>query len=244
MLLACNDLTVSYHRHPAVHHLTCQFKLGTTTAIIGPNGAGKTTLIKALLGEIEPDSGRITMHGILRKDIAYLPQIHNIDNMLPLTVADVVLLGSWYTMGLFHEVSAAAESQLGYCLAQVGLTGFNRRYIHELSKGQLQRVLLAKIIMQQASIIILDEPFNAMDMTTVAHLLELIRSWQKQGKTVNAVLHDLHQVAKYFEYTMVLASRLVVYDKTTTVLTDPRLKDAYASRFVWHASDLCDALDA
>lgn len=232
MLLACQDLTVSYHHRTAISGISCQFKAGTTTAIIGPNGAGKSTFLSALLGQIPLDSGQVIMQNMTHKDIAYLPQSHEIDNLLPLTVEDVVLLGTWYEMGMLAAVSKESILRVNDCLSAVGLTGFNYKYVSELSKGQLQRVLLARTIMQQASVIILDEPFNALDARTIKDILGLIKLWQQQGKTIIAVLHNLTQVAAYFDYTVLLATTLIQFDTTEKVLNNPYLKDTYTTSFI------------
>jgi zinc/manganese transport system ATP-binding protein len=240
MRLACEDLTISYQRHPALHHITCELKLGVTTAIIGPNGAGKSTFLKAILGEVRPETGRVVIQGLARCDIAYLPQINTIDHNLPLTVGDVVSLGNLYKIGLFNKTSKDDDIIINDALNQVGLSGFNLRYVHELSSGQLQRVLLARVIVQQAKVIILDEPFNALDSKTIADMLSIIKSWQQDGKTVIAVLHDLTQVANNFDYTMLLAKELVAYDVTQNVLRNDTLKRAYSHNFMWlDNNDLC-----
>ncbi|HMT02371.1 MAG TPA: ABC transporter ATP-binding protein [Burkholderiales bacterium] len=239
MQLACKNLTVSYHHHPAIHHLTCDFKIGTTTAIVGSNGAGKSTLLKAILGELKPDTGEIIIQGINKKDIAYLPQSIELDNLLPLSVSDVILLGSWHTIGLFDKVNYDSQLLVNDCLEQVGLSGFNKRFIHELSKGQLQRVYFARIIMQQASIIILDEPFNAIDSKTITDIQQIIKKWHQQGKTVIAVLHDLQQVVASFEYTLLLAKELISYDKTALVLNKENLSKAYSNNFLWLDNNFC-----
>lgn len=239
MKLACENLTISYQRNPALHHVTCDFKLGSTTAIIGPNGAGKSTLLKALLGEVRPDTGLVILRGLTRRDIAYLPQVNAIDHNLPLTVSDVVCLGNWYDIGLYGKTTLSNELSVDQALAQVGLSEFNLRYVQELSIGQLQRVLLARIIVQQAKVIILDEPFNAIDSRTVFDILKIIKNWQKEGKTVIAVLHDLTQVDNNFEYTMLLAKELIAYDLTPKVLCNNVLKRAYTHNFMWLEGDLC-----
>ncbi len=241
MQLSCDNLTVSYRRHPAIHHLTCQFKMGETTAIVGPNGAGKSTLLKAILGEVKPDTGNVIWNGISPQDIAYLPQHSEIDNSVPLSVADVVLLGSWYQIGLLGRVDNNLNKRVDNSLEQVGLAGFNQRYITELSRGQLQRVLFARTIMQQANVILLDEPFNAMDSKTIDTLLHIIHLWKQEGKTIIAVLHDLYQVNTSFDYTMLLATKLISYGKTNTVLTRENLTQAYAHNFNWIDDiDLCE----
>ena len=241
MQLSCDNLTVSYRRHPAIHHLTCKFNIGETTAIVGPNGAGKSTLLKSLLGEIKPDTGKIIWDGISNRDIAYLPQYNEIDNSVPLSVADVVLLGSWYKIGLLGKIDVNLNIKVDEALAMVGLSGFNNRYIAELSRGQLQRVLFARTIIQQAQVILLDEPFNAMDSKTIDTLLHIIHMWKQNGKTIIAVLHDLYQVNTSFDYTMLLATKLIAHGKTNNVLTRDNLMQAYSHNFNWVDNiDLCE----
>lgn len=233
MKIICENLSVSYLQHTAIHHINCAIKMGTTTAIIGPNGAGKTTLVKAILGELAPNTGRVILENIKKEDMAYLPQIMSLDSSLPFTVEDVVLLGSWYHIGNFGPITSVILSRVNYCLAAVGLEGFNKRYTSELSRGQLQRVMLARVLMQSAQIIILDEPFNAMDAKTIDDILCLIKTWQNEGKTIIAVLHDLYHVEKYFEYTLLLAKELRAYDKTSAILSSRLLKESYMHNFSW-----------
>ena len=240
MRLACEDVTVSYHRHPVLHHISLDMKLGTTTAIVGPNGAGKSTLLRAILGEIKLDTGRVILDGLACSEIAYLPQVNTIDYNLPLTVDDVVSLGNWYRIGLFGGLNEQNKTLVNDALSQVGLSGFNLRCIQELSSGQLQRVMLARIIVQQAKVIVLDEPFNALDSVTISDMLNIIKNWQQTGKTVIAVLHDLEQVANNFEYTILLAKELIAYDKTSKVLQPQILSRAYKNNFMWlDTNELC-----
>lgn len=240
--IACQNLTISYHRHPVVHHVDVEFKIGATNAIIGPNGAGKSTLLKAILGELKAESGKVIVDGFLSSDIAYLPQVTDIDLSLPLMVEDVLLLGLLYRIGLCKGPLKDTDQMIENSLAQVGMLGFRKRYIDELSRGQLQRVLLARVIMQSAKVIILDEPFNTMDSRTVDDLLQLICKWQRdEGKTVIAVLHDLQQVACNFDYTLLIAQELIAFGKTQDVLSRNNLEQAYKSSFMWlNENELCD----
>lgn len=236
--LGFENLTVSYHRHPAIHHLNAMFNLGTTTAIIGPNGGGKSTLLKTLIGEVKAETGRVIKSGVSAKDIAYLPQFTQIDDSLPMQVEDAVLLGLWYQMGLFGGIKSEVKAQVSSALKLVGLSGFEKRYLSELSRGQLQRVLFARIVMQDAPIVLLDEPFNAVDSKTIEDLLGLINKWHNQGKTVIAVLHDLTQVVNTFEYSLLVAKNLIAYDKTQLVLTNSNLQRAYASNLGWMGNNM------
>lgn len=242
MKLACRDLTISYNRHPVVHHVDYEFCIGSATAIIGPNGAGKSTLLKAILGEVKPETGRVILSGFDLAHIAYMPQYNEIDNSLPLTVSEVVLLGAWHHMGLFASIPKKMVERVSFCLNEVGLSGFEKRSVAELSKGQLQRVLFARIIMQDAQLIFLDEPFNNMDMRTIATLLDIINNWKFQGRTVIAVLHDLAQVANSFDKTVLLAKHLIAAGETKNVLTNANINQAYAHNLNWFnvAPDICE----
>jgi zinc/manganese transport system ATP-binding protein len=219
MHIACKNLTISFDRHPVIHHLNCEFKMSNSTAIIGTNGAGKSTLLKAIIGQIKPESGEVSLANIQYSDIAYLPQINQLDLSIPLTVEDLILLGSWYDIGLFKKPNNDTIAKINDALIEVGLDNFNKKYLNELSSGQLQRVLFAKIILQNSKIIILDEPFNAIDTETTTDLLNLLKKWQQQeNKTIIAVLHDMTQVKKHFNYTLFLSKQFSLYAATEAIL--------------------------
>ncbi|MDP3888116.1 zinc ABC transporter ATP-binding protein AztA [Hydrogenophaga sp.] len=213
-----HDLTLGYDRHPAVHHLSLRIAPGSLLALVGPNGAGKSTLIKALAGELRPISG--TLHGLTGPRIAWLPQHSELDRSFPVTVRDMVALGLWHRVGAFGRFSAEHRRLCDEALAAVGLTGFEQRSLDALSGGQLQRALFARLILQDAPVVLLDEPFAAVDNRTSADLLALLHRWQRQGKTVIVVLHDLAQVRAHFPFTLLLARELVAYGPTAEVLTD------------------------
>jgi zinc/manganese transport system ATP-binding protein len=213
-----HDLTLGYDRHPAVHHLSLRIAPGSLLALVGPNGAGKSTLIKALAGELRPISG--TLHGLTGPRIAWLPQHSGLDRSFPVTVRDMVALGLWHRVGAFGRFSAEHRRLCDEALAAVGLTGFEQRSLDALSGGQLQRALFARLILQDAPVVLLDEPFAAVDNRTSADLLALLHRWQRQGKTVIVVLHDLAQVRAHFPFTLLLARELVAYGPTAEVLTD------------------------
>jgi zinc/manganese transport system ATP-binding protein len=215
--------------------------VGHTNAIIGPNGAGKSTLLKTILGEIAPDEGTVNIHGISRAEIAYLPQIHELDNSIPFTVYDLICLGLLYKIGINDGVGYSNQQKIDEALQMVGLFGYQQRYIHELSRGELQRVLMAKIIVQNAKVIILDEPFNAMDSRTIAEILNLIQLWRKQNKTVIAVLHDIQQVITNFEYSLLLAHQMIAFGKTNDVINKHNLEKAYQNNFSAQTNELCDS---
>lgn len=237
MLISCQDLTVSYDGHPAIHHVSCGIERDKITAIIGPNGAGKSTLLKAFLGLVKVDTGNIKLNDLCSSDMAYLPQITTINSLIPLQVLDVVCVGALKSIN--YKISAHDVKMAQECLELVGLKGFEGRYITDLSKGQLQRVLFAKIIMQKSKVIFLDEPFNAIDTKTTQDLLRLLVNLKAQGTTIVLVLHDLLQVEECCDNAILLASELVAYGQISEVLSQENLKAAYNTNFIW-SSDICN----
>lgn len=224
-MLKLNNLTVTYQRHPALHHVNVGFETGSLTAIAGPNGAGKSTMLKSILGLIDCDSG--TIQAAVHADkIAYLPQQAHIDVTFPITVLDCILLGYWKKVGLGKSITTAQVAKAEAALAAVGLSGFNRRVISSLSVGQLQRVLFARILVQDASLILLDEPFNAIDARTTKDLLKIIQQWHAEGRTVIAVLHDHAQIRQYFPQCVLLARHLIASGNTDDVLCHSNLHKA------------------
>ncbi|MDR3517219.1 MAG: metal ABC transporter ATP-binding protein [Azospirillaceae bacterium] len=218
------NLTVAYDRHPAVHHVDGHFAPGSLTAIVGPNGAGKSTLLKTIVGLLTPTEGRVQCDSAnLRRQLAYLPQQAEIDRSFPITVGDTVAAGAWRDIGALGGVSAAIRRSITEALAAVGLDGFARRSIGSLSAGQFQRVLFARLLLQSAPVILLDEPFTAIDARTTADLLALVQRWHGESKTIIAVLHDFDQVRQYFPQTLLLARQLIGWGPTAQVLTPANL---------------------
>lgn len=231
--LSLDNLTVCYDRHPAVHHLSGAFANGSLTAIVGPNGAGKSTLLKAIMGLLPATTGRIDHAALKRSDIAYLPQQAQIDRQFPITVLDVVLLGHWRRIGPLGAVTAELESRAVAALAAVELADFRRRPIRSLSAGQFQRVLFARMLLQDARLILLDEPFTAIDTRTMADLLDVVRAWHAEQRTVIAVLHDLEQVRAHFPETLLLARSGIAWGQTAQVLTPDNLRRARRMAEAW-----------
>ena len=223
--VALDDLTVSYRRHPALHHISGSFARGSMTAIIGPNGAGKSTLLKCILGLVPVDSGRIATR-VERRRIAYLPQLSEIERSFPIAVRDCVLLGYWQSAGVFGGMSDSQIERAEAALRAIGLDGFGTRPIGSLSAGQFQRVLFARMLLQDADLILLDEPFNAIDAKTTAALLDVIQSWHREQRTIIAVLHDYDQVRRYFPRALLLAREAIAWDDTNMVLTAANLRQA------------------
>jgi zinc/manganese transport system ATP-binding protein len=235
-MLRVSDLTVAYDRHPAVHHLDGVFASGSLTAIVGPNGAGKSTLLKTLVGLKRPASGSVDLGGLKSRDIAYLPQAAELDLHFPITVADVVLMGRWSAFGAFGGASRAMRDRAARALEAVGLDGFAERVVGTLSVGQLQRALFARLMLQDASLILLDEPFSAIDAKTTADLLDLVRRWHDEKRTVIAVLHDLPLVRAHFPSTLLLARECLGWGATSDVLTPANLDRARSVAEAWDES--------
>ena len=174
-------MTLGYGRHPAVHHLQGEIAPGSLTAIVGPNGAGKSTLLKGVVGSLKPLSGRIALSTGARTRIAYLPQASELDRSFPISIYDLVAMGLWSTSGLFGGIGSKDRARIEEAIAAVGLSGFENRAIGTLSGGQMQRALFARLLLQDASLILLDEPFTAIDAKTTADLLALVRRWHDGG---------------------------------------------------------------
>ena len=224
--LRFRDLTLGYDRHPAVHHLDGAVQTGSLLAIVGPNGAGKSTLFKGIVGALKPLAGGIERDGLDPRDIAYLPQAAEIDRSFPINVYDMVAMGLWRSKGLFGGISAKDHAAIEAGIAAVGLTGFEQRSIGTLSGGQMQRMLFARLLVQDARMIVLDEPFNAIDAKTFADLLHLVRHWHQEQRTVLVALHDIDLVKLNFPETLLLARELVAWGPTHNVLTAENLNKA------------------
>ncbi|MBB3608575.1 ABC transporter ATP-binding protein [Rhizobium sp. BK602] len=232
-LIRLDNLTVTYERHPAVHHVSGAFAPGSLTAIAGPNGAGKSTLLKAIIGELRVAEGSIDRGQLTRNDFGYLPQAAEINRRFPISVADTVMLGAWKTSGAFGRFSREDGERARDALAAVGLSGFERRHIGSLSAGQFQRVLFARLLLQDARVILLDEPFTAIDQRTTRDLLDIVLRWHDDGRTVIAVLHDFEQVRAHFPETLLIARELVGWGKTQDVMSPANLIRARAMAESW-----------
>jgi zinc/manganese transport system ATP-binding protein len=232
--LSFEDLTLGYNRHPAVHHLSGEVGEGALLAVIGPNGAGKSTLFRGIVGMLNPLAGFIRRNGVSARDIAYLPQVVEIDRSFPIPVFDFVAMGLWSRRGAFGAIGGADRAAVEAALRAVGLTGFETRPIGTLSGGQMQRILFARLVLQDARVIVLDEPFNAIDARTSADLLALVRRWHAEQRTVLAALHDLEIVRRHFPSTLLLAREAVAWGATAEVLSADNLMKA---------RQMCEAFD-
>ena len=212
-------LTLGYDQHPAVHQLHGEIAEGSLTAIVGPNGAGKSTVLKGVVGTLRPLHGRVVLGELTRNEIAYLPQQSDIDRSFPIAVADLVGMGLWREVGGFAGFRAIHHTRVAEAISAVGLDGFEARPIGSLSGGQVQRALFARLLLQDARLVLLDEPFTAVDARTMADLIGVVRRWHGEGRTVLAVLHDHDTVRSHFPRTLMLARELVAHGPTDQVLT-------------------------
>jgi zinc/manganese transport system ATP-binding protein len=227
------DVTLGYDRHPAVHHITGGVARGELLALIGPNGAGKSTLFKGIMGEIAPLGGTIDRDDLAFRDIAYLPQQIEIDRSFPISVFDSVAMGLWREIGAWRGVDEKRKAVVEEALSALGLFDLGTRPVGSLSGGQFQRVLFARLLLQDAQLILLDEPFRAIDEKTIADLVGLIKQWHAQGRTVIAALHDLQQVRAHFPSTLILAREVVAWGETRKVLTRANLAKSRQLTEAW-----------
>jgi zinc/manganese transport system ATP-binding protein len=227
------NLTLAYQGDPAVRRLSGAFARGSLTAIVGPNGSGKSTLLKAIVGLMRPAEGEIEHVHLDRGGVAYLSQHPEIERRFPISVIDTVLLGHWRRIGWTRGVSRELRTTAERALEAVGLTGLEPRLVETLSAGQFQRVLFARVIAQDADLILLDEPFSAIDWRTSDDLLRLIETWHRERRTVAAVLHNLAQVRRHFPDTLLMARECVAWGPTQQVLAPYNLRRARHMAQAW-----------
>jgi len=238
--ISFRNLTLGYDRHPAVHHVTGEVSRGELLALVGPNGAGKSTLLKGIMGELKPLDGSIALTGIGRRDIAYLPQQIDIDRSFPISVFDCVAMGLWHEIGLLRGIDAGHKRAVTGALATLGILDLANRPVGALSGGQFQRALFARLLLQNSRLILLDEPFRAVDAPTVTDLIGLIRRWHQEGRTVIAALHDIDQVRANFDDTLLIAREVVAWGKTRDVLTWDNLAAARHAVASWEEhAEIC-----
>lgn len=220
-LISLENVTVRYGRQVALSEVSGHFHKGSLTAIAGPNGAGKSTLLKLIVGTLKPRSGRIEIAKNI--SMAYLPQATSLQHDFPLSVLQAVCTGFWSAVGNVGSITAEMKIRAGEALAEVGLRGFEERQLSSLSGGQFQRLLFARVIVQNADLILLDEPFAAVDAETTGRLIQLLLNWHRQGKTIICVLHDLLLIQKYFPDSFVLAGKCLGHGHTHKMLEEKLL---------------------
>ncbi|MGA1306851.1 MAG: metal ABC transporter ATP-binding protein [Candidatus Kapaibacteriota bacterium] len=229
-----HDLTVSYNRKPVLWGIDCDIPMQEMTAIIGPNGAGKSTLMKAMLGLIPSASGYTKFHGKnikeVRHIVSYMPQRESVDWDFPITVRQVVMMGRNQAIGLMKRPRQSDILLVSRALEQVGLESFADRQISELSGGQQQRVFLARALVQDAEIFLMDEPFAGVDTATEEMILDTLKSMKASGKTLIVIHHDLLSVSKHFDNALLLNLRKIAFGKTGDVLNDDILQETYGGK--------------
>ena len=210
------DVTVRYGWRVALEGVSGEFVSGSLTAVVGANGAGKTTLLAAIAGTVPLSGGMVDCAA--RERLAYLPQMAAIDRDYPITVSELITLGGWREFGAFRSPRPAVRERAASVAETIGLAMQLKRPICEISVGELQRALFARLILQDAAVILLDEPFASIDAQTISVLLEQVRRWHQEGRTVVTVLHDLDLVRAHFPRTLVLARRCVAWGTTEAAL--------------------------
>jgi manganese/zinc/iron transport system ATP- binding protein len=229
-----HDLTVAYRRKPVLWNIDFTLPEGKLVGLVGPNGAGKSTLIKAIMGLMPLMSGYVKIYGDSlekkRELIAYVPQRESVDWDFPTDALDVVTMGRYGKLSLFGRPSKRDKEIAMESLRKVGLADFAHRQISQLSGGQQQRVFLARALVQDASIYLMDEPFAGVDAATEKAIIELLKELKDQGKTVFVVHHDLQTVSDYFDLVMLLNMRLVKFGPTEEVFTNENLRLTYGGK--------------
>jgi zinc/manganese transport system ATP-binding protein len=222
------SISVRHGARLALEEVSGRFESGTLTAVVGPNGAGKSTLLDAMAGLIQPYRGEVICPARARNQVAYLPQQARLDRDYPVTVGEIISLGLWPGFGALRAPPATLQARVAEAAEAVGLTDLTHRRIAELSVGQMQRALFARLLLLDARVMLLDEPFSAVDARTVDALLALIARWHGEGRTIVAVVHDFDQVRAHFPSTLLLVRTSVAWGDTRSVLTDENLAKAVA----------------
>ena len=232
--LDVRDLTVAYREKPVLWDVDLTVPPGVLLAIVGPNGAGKTTFIKAVLGLVDVAAGEVRIFGEpydrQRRRVAYVPQRGSVDWDFPTTVLDVVLMGLYGRLGWFRRPGKAERAQALDALDQVGMADFRDRQISQLSGGQQQRVFLARALVQDAEVYLMDEPFQGVDAVTERAIVALLHALRARGRTVLVVHHDLQTVPEYFDHVMLLNVRKIASGPVGEAFTDEHLRMTYGGK--------------
>jgi manganese/zinc/iron transport system ATP- binding protein len=228
------DLTVAYHERPVLWDVDMSVPAGVLMAIVGPNGAGKTTLIKSILGLVQPAAGNVLILGRpyseQRREVGYVPQRGSVDWDFPTTVLDVVMMGRYGTLGWVRRPGRKERQLALEAIEKVGLTEYADRQISQLSGGQQQRVFLARALVQDAGVYLMDEPFQGVDATTERAIVTLLQELRASGRTVVVVHHDLQTVTEYFDWVTLLNIRRVASGRVSEVFTEENLRLTYGGR--------------
>ena len=234
LAVQATDVTLAYHQRPALWDVDLEVPSGVLMAIVGPNGAGKTTLLRTILGLLRPAAGRVRILGRSYREqrqlVAYVPQRSSVDWDFPTTALDVVTMGTYGRLGWVRRPGTAERGRSQAALRQVGMEAYADRQISQLSGGQQQRVFLARALVQDAEVYLMDEPFQGVDATTERAIVSLLRTLRAEGKTVVAVHHDLQTVAEYFDWVTLLNVRRIAAGPVVDVFTEENLRLTYGGR--------------
>jgi manganese/zinc/iron transport system ATP- binding protein len=229
-----NDLTVAYREQPVLWDVDLTVPAGVLMGIVGPNGAGKTTLIKAVLGLVKPAAGQVLVFGRpyaeQRRLLAYVPQRGSVDWDFPTDVLDVVMMGRYGALGWVRRAGRREREQALSALDKVGMGDYAGRQISQLSGGQQQRVFLARALVQDARIYLMDEPFQGVDAKTERAIITVLQELRRTGSTVVAVHHALQTVPEYFDWVAILNVRRIAAGPVEEVFTEENLRLAYGGR--------------
>jgi ABC-type Mn2+/Zn2+ transport system ATPase subunit len=238
--ITVKNLQVNYHQQVALESVTVELPAGKITGIIGPNGSGKTTFLKAVLGIVTPVTGSVRFFGEtldkVRQQVAYVPQRESVDWDFPISVYDVVSMGRLNPKKWWQRVGSEDLRIIRDALAQVNLTELQHRQIGQLSGGQQQRVFLARALAQQASLIVMDEPFVGVDVASQDAILKVLQTLRDEGKSIVIVHHDLSTVATYFDYVVLLNNKLVAAGDTKELLKPETLAKAYGHSLLFQST--------
>ena len=218
------NLTVAYGENIALEDFNLDVEIGSLMALVGPNGAGKSTLIKTILKFLKQITGKIKING---KNLAYVPQRNSVDWDFPTTLFDVVEMGCYGRVGLFKRVNKEEKVKVLKAIEQVGMLDFKDRQISELSGGQQQRTFIARALVQEADIYLMDEPFQGVDSTTEKSIVDILKKLKSDGKTLLVVHHDLQTVPTYFESVTFINKTVIATGKVKEVFTQENIDKTY-----------------
>ena len=218
------NLTVAYGENIALENFNLDVEVGSLVALVGPNGAGKSTLIKTILKFLKQITGKIKING---KNLAYVPQRNSVDWDFPTTLFDVVEMGCYGRVGLFKRVNKEEKVKVLKAIEQVGMLDFKDRQISELSGGQQQRTFIARALVQEADIYLMDEPFQGVDSTTEKSIVNILKKLKSEGKTLIVVHHDLQTVPTYFETVTFINKTVIASGKVEKVFTQENIDITY-----------------
>jgi manganese/iron transport system ATP-binding protein len=249
-----DDITVSYRNgHTALKHASFTVPKGTITALVGVNGAGKSTLFKAIMGFVPLSGGTVEILGMsvaqaLKKNlVAYVPQAEEVDWNFPVLVEDVVMMGRYGHMNFLRIPSRRDHDLVTQALRRVNMEAFRKRQIGELSGGQRKRVFLARALAQEGQVILLDEPFTGVDVTTEEQIVTLLKDLRDEGRVMLVSTHNLGSVPDFCDRTVFVKGTVTAYGKTEDTFNEQNLEAAFGGvlrHFILGGADLHDDDDA